>query len=122
MIKMILMVIFSIKLVSVATVCVTSASGTSGDCSNLSAAEKFFVIYKNQGITAADILINLSSWNFLTIELCSNKCYKDDICVIFDYNCLTGNCDLYKLAKDRNRIEVEKQLVSQNAHITGFYI
>ncbi len=55
---MILMVIFSIKLVSVASVCVTPASGTpqaQGYCSDLS-AKNLFDLYTDQGLTPGGIV------------------------------------------------------------------
>ncbi len=92
--KMIMMVIFSIKLVSVASVCVTQSSGTSGDCSDRSASSSFD-LYINQGLTQGGRLIYESTLNYSTLSKCANYCENDGACEYFDYDCQTGNCVTY---------------------------
>ncbi len=115
---MIVMVIFAIKLVCVASVCVTPASGTSGDCSDLLPAGSFD-IHENEGFTPSGEETELSTANFSTIGLCVEECESNNDCYLFDYNCLTGDCVQY--TSTGNNQNIFDQLVTKNAHITGFY-
>ncbi len=118
MIKMIVMVIFSIKLISVASVCVTPASGTSGGCSEFSSVGAF-KLNKNKGITPGGVVIELLTANFSTIGLCADACRSTYSCYLFDYNCLTGDCVLYDYTGYYGN--ALNQLVTQNGHTSGTY-
>ncbi len=116
---MILIVLFSIKLVSVVSVCVTPASGTSGDCSDRSIANNFD-LFDNKGLIPGGIIKYRSTRNFLTIVQCANDCTND--CYYFDYDCQTGNCVSYTYDSNAAYGAATNQLFSQTGHISAFYI
>ena len=116
---MIVMVIFAIKLVCVASVCVTPASGTSGKCSDLESTADMFVVHVDKKLTPGGGLEHLSTENFSFIGLCAVACDSNWDCLMFDYNCLTGDCVQYYYTD--TKANALNQLVTQNGHTSGSY-
>jgi hypothetical protein len=89
MVNMILMVLFSIKMICVASVCVTQSSGTlqaSGyaSCSYLSSARNLFDLYIDMGLAPGGKFEYQSTRGFITLSECANHCWKIGGCSYFD--------------------------------------
>jgi hypothetical protein len=121
---MILMVLFSIKMVCVASVCVTQSSGTLqaseySSCSDRSSAENSFYLYIDKGLAPGGKVAKQSTRGLITLSDCANHCMNIWSCSYFDYNCQTGNCDTFEYdAFGSNSFSSE--LFSQNGHISGY--
>jgi hypothetical protein len=126
---MILMVLFSIKMVCVASVCVTQSSGTLqaseySSCSDRSSAENTFYLYIDKGLAPGGQVVYLSTQNHLTLSQCAQYCDLNGDCGYFDYNCQTGNCDTFDYnpsGPDSFSNSFSSQLFSQNGHISAKY-
>ncbi len=120
---MILMVLFSIKLASVASVCVTLSTGalkasTYSSCNDRSVYQDL-KLYIDQRLTTGGIISYLSTHNYSTLKQCATECVIVFDCNFFDYNCQTGNCIFYGVtdAMDYG----SNHLYGENGHISGMY-
>jgi hypothetical protein len=127
MVNMILMVLFSIKMVCVASVCVTKSSGTlqaSGysSCSDLSSARNSFALYIDKGLAPGGRVAYQSTRGFSTLSQCAQYCRNIGSCNYFDYNCQTGNCDTFEFNPSGSGSGTgSDRLFSQNGHISAYH-
>ena len=120
---MILMVLFLIKVVSVASVCVTLSTGTPkastySSCNDRSVYQDL-KIYIDQGLTTGGVISYLSTHSYSNFKQCSAECVIVYDCNFFDYNCQTGNCIFYGVTDAMD--SGSNNLYGENGHISGMY-
>jgi hypothetical protein len=112
------MVLFSIKMASVASVCVIpqqlQASAYSS-CNDRS-WDSILNIYTYKGLSRGGRVVYESLQNYSTLSTCANGCMNDYFCSFFDYNCETGDCVFYEDNSNGGH-----GADTENGHISGMY-
>ncbi len=119
---MILMVLFSIKMVSVASVCVTLPTETLEASAYSSCTDRpvdsSFGLYIDEGLANGDPISYVSTQNYSTLRECTVGCNSSPDCFLFDYNCQTGDCVFYA---ETGKGSSSDQIFFENGHISGIY-
>jgi hypothetical protein len=112
----ILILLFSIKMATVASACVNHALALSA-CQTLDSS--IFNLYINQGLQEGGIFSFILTQNFQSLSQCSSVCNNEGSCMGFDYNCQTGDCAFFKVTDNGHG---ELQLFAENDHVSGMFM
>ncbi len=118
---MILIVIFSIKMVSVASVCVTVPTETLEASAYLSCNDRpdgSFSLFIDEGLANGGAIALAVTQTVSTLRKCAEGCNNYPDCSSFDYNCQTGYCILY--TETGSGIGTD-QLFFADGHISAVY-
>jgi hypothetical protein len=115
MVKIIMMVLLSNKLVSVASVCVQRNASYYSRCSDLGVGSDVYLAI-DQGIMENALVSKAYTKNFPLLKDCVQKCIHDTYCYYLDYNCQTGDCSIYYNDGFDGNVAF-----GENGHISGWW-
>jgi hypothetical protein len=115
MLKMILMLLFSIKIAIVSSVCLKTACQDVGQTISDPDSPYTLGVETGQRLEKGGALAFLLSVNKPTFSECGSKCLQDYRCAGMDYNCKTGACVLFTY--DFNSVNFEFLKVVDVDHI-----
>jgi hypothetical protein len=125
MLKMMLVLIFTIKIAIVSSVCLTQGGTGYPSCQNLG---NFYVgpigfgaitIYASKRAEAGGLLLYGSTRNSENFGQCATACLMNSFCFYMDYNCKTGECIFYQMSLSGSNTVID---FTDTDHVSGLKI